>query len=93
MYEAPPSPEGAAVSVILDNLPNPFPVLTTVTTEVKVENEPCAACLRPLGTRGLLRPVCCDYCKEYWHLRCAGLQMPPRYNSWGCRRCQGQENK
>ena len=89
-FSAPPAPEGAAVNQVMSGLMNPFPKgLEVVSTEVKCEDLPCAKCLRGLGLRGVLRPVCCDVCKEYWHLKCAGLAMPPRHGSWGCPRCNG----
>ena len=28
--------------------------------------------------------------EEYWHLRCGGLSMPPRWPSWCCPRCEGE---
>lgn len=68
---------------------NPFPTLQVVTTEVKMENDPCAKCFKPLGIRGTKRPVQCDICQEFWHLECAKLAMPPRYPSWACPRCMG----
>jgi hypothetical protein len=90
-FAAPAAPPNAPNSIDMTILPNPFPrPLTVVTTEVKVEGEPCSKCFGALGTRGGLRPVNCDLCREYWHLKCANLVIPPRFNSWACPRCTGQ---
>ena len=88
-FAVPPTPAGAATSSVMTDLPNPFPRLPVVETEVKVEDQPCAMCFQPLGVKGPDRPVWCDVCHEYWHLKCANLSMPPRYNSWACPRCLG----
>ncbi len=87
-FAAPPAPEDSSTSSIMKDLPNPFPLLRSISTEVKVENEPCAKFYGPLGLKGLMRPVCCDTCGEYWHLKCANMALPPRYGSWGCPRCK-----
>ncbi len=63
-FGAPPVAEHAPQPIDMTLLPNPFPQLTVVTTEVKVEGEPCAKCFRPLGTRGGLRPVNCDVSRK-----------------------------
>jgi hypothetical protein len=88
-FAAAPAEEGAAANVKFEDTPFPFKKLEVVTTEVKVEGDPCAKCGDKLGTRGTIRPVFCDLCKEYWHLKCAGLSMPPRWGSWACPRCDG----
>ena len=89
LFAAAPAPEGAPVAVGTGNLPNPFPVLKTETTEARFDGQPCARCFGPLGSRGLLRPLICDQCGEAWHLDCAGRCMPPSRNSWCCHRCEG----
>lgn len=89
-YEAPPAPLDAPMGVNQDlhGLPSPFPApLVVKTTEVKMEGEPCAKCFKPLGVSERMRPVMCDLCREYWHLKCARLDMTPMFG-WTCPRCR-----
>ena len=87
-FSTPPLP-GTQPTIDGSMLPNPFPVLTSVSYEESVRGQACARCDGPLGMAGTVRPVPCDVCHEIWHLDCGGLAMPPRYGSWLCPRCDG----
>ena len=86
-FGAPPSPQGAAVSQELDDLPNPFQ------GEAESSNRPpiCAACGVAVAKdpkKKAMRGVHCDVCGIHLHLHCADLLFPPRHASWACMGCR-----
>ena len=62
-FAVPPTPAGATTSSVMTDLPNPFPRLPVVETEVKVEDQPCAMCFQQ---EGLLFPN-----DSFWRRECA----------------------
>ena len=89
-WEAAPAAEFSQHTTLFAECPNPFlPKVDVKTVEVKVEGDPCAKCHERLGTMGTAHPVFYDVCRDHWHLKCAGLQMPPHWGSWACLRCDG----
>ena len=78
-FGAPPSPQGAAVSQELDDLPNPFE------GEAESSSRPpiCAAWVAVAKDprKKAMRGVHCDVCGIHLHLHCADLLFPPRHAS------------
>ena len=58
---APPSVEGAPLSVETNNVGNPFHAArANVSTNVKHECQPCAKCMHDITATGHKRPATCD---------------------------------
>ena len=83
------APADSPTSVVMSDLPNPFPIMKTETSDEKYFGRPCARCGIGMGKRGVLRPLSCDVCAELWHYDCAGRTMAPSRRSWCCPRCEG----
>ena len=74
------------VSILLagDIHPNPGPV-----------RHPCGVCGTPVAESH--RAVCCDYCDQWVHIRCAGIsqsvynRLSETSNEWYCSQCSGTE--
>ncbi|KAI8636143.1 PUA-like domain-containing protein [Parasitella parasitica] len=48
----------------------------------------CVKCLLKTGD-----PLICDQCNGYWHLACAGLAAPPKYQYWYCPDCYNGDHE
>lgn len=84
-YEAPPSPEGAAVNQDLSDLPNLFPGYND-------RRAVCGVCDVPLTKNSMcvaLTPIQCYECKISFHYKCENLERRPRYPQfWLCSGCR-----
>ena len=58
--------------------------------EVQVKKEmQCYRCDEPIKKNacGTQRSVTCDMCHAMYHMSCAKLKFPPKFNSWACESC------
>ena len=56
--------------------------------KVKKEMQ-CDRCDEPIKKNavGGQRSVTCDMCHDVYHMSCAKLRLPPKFNSWACESC------
>lgn len=75
-WEAPPAPFGnpSGQTQDLSKCIDPFPVpikLTVLPPIIEGQGKPCAKCGKECLAGGMLGPVKCDGCAQFWHIRCA----------------------
>ena len=56
----------------------------TIDTMQTSENWVCTLCHMDLHS---FESICCDGCLEWVHMKCVGLQRPPKSKHWFCRSC------
>ena len=96
-YEALPTAPTDVVAQDFSDIPNHFDTLMYQTVFNVLEGfkggnsvDICPVCevvVPQYTSKELMRGVCCEVCKMWYHRKCAGLVGPPRYGSWGCPGC------
>jgi hypothetical protein len=75
-----------------ERFPVPARKKLKVESQVKVEHtaHKCVVCKEDVRVGHVQRaqqPVTCDVCHDVYHLRCAKMTRPPKFQSWACGEC------